>query len=72
MRHRKQRSSSAPPTYIYLTIDLKPPIANDLALMKSIHDAMQQTFGLTRALTYFEVVWKDVEGARYVIRVGEE
>lgn len=61
-----------PPIDMYLSIHLHPPTTNALVLMKSIHDAMQQTFGITRALTYFDVAWKDAEGTRIVIRVGEE
>ena len=72
MPRRKRRSSSVPPGDIYLTIHLNPPTTDDLVFMKSIHDAMQQTFGLTRALTHFDVAWKDTEGTKIVIRVGEE
>ena len=72
MPRRKRRSSSLPPIDIYLPIHVNPPTTDDLVLMKSIHDAMQQTFGLTRALTYFDVAWKDTKGTRIVIRVGEE
>ena len=68
----KPRSSSVPPIDIYLTIQLNPPTTDDLVLMKSIHDAMQQTFGLTRALTYFDVASKDTKGTSVVIRIGEE
>ncbi len=72
MPRGKRRSVSVPPIDTYLTIHLNPPTTDDLVLMKTIHDSMQQTFGLTRALTYFDVAWKDADGARIVIRVGEE
>lgn len=72
MPRRRRRSASVPLFDTYLTIRLNPPTTDDLVLMKSIHDAIQQTFGLTRALTYFDVAWKDAEGAKIVIRVGEE
>jgi hypothetical protein len=72
MPRRKRRSASVPPIDTFLTFHLNPPTTDDLVLMKSVHDAMQQTFGLTRALTYFDVAWKDTEGTGIVIRVGEE
>lgn len=72
MPSRNRRSVSVPPIDTYLTIHLNPPTTDDLVLMKSIHDAMQQSFGLTRALTYFDLAWKDENGTRIVIRVGEE
>ena len=72
MPRRKRRSDSVPPVDTYLTIHLDPPTTDELVLMKSIHDSMQQSFGLTRALTYFDVAWKDADGTRIVIRVGEE
>jgi hypothetical protein len=71
MPRRKRRSSFVPPVDVYLTIHLDPPTTDDLVLKKSVHDAMQQTFGLTRALAYFDVAWKDGDGTRVVIRVGE-
>ena len=72
MPRRKRRSDSVPPADTYLTIHLDPPTTDELVLMKSIHDSMQQSFGLTRALTYFDVAYKDADGTRIVIRVGEE
>ena len=41
---------------VILCFQMNPPTSNELVLRQSIHTAMEQTFGLTRAYTYFDIV----------------
>jgi len=41
---------------VILCFQMNPATSNELALRQSIQTAMEQTFGLTRAYTYFDIV----------------
>jgi hypothetical protein len=41
---------------VILHVQMDPATSNELVLRQSIQTAMDQTFGLTRAYTYFDIV----------------
>ncbi|KIJ41103.1 hypothetical protein M422DRAFT_172777 [Sphaerobolus stellatus SS14] len=68
------KSSSSFPLsseYRYLRISASPRITDALSLRKLLADAMMQSFGLSRAGTYMDVLWIKEEGTEAVVRVAE-
>ncbi|KAF9484189.1 hypothetical protein BDN70DRAFT_798198 [Pholiota conissans] len=55
----------------YLRFSVTPSTKNELAIRKTIADALTQSFGLTSAATYVDVLWISEDGNDCVIRVGE-
>lgn len=67
-RVKKKRMHAA--GKIVLQLKIKFPISNELVLRRSIQDAMEQTFGLTRAYTYFDIVELPLPGDEATIKVA--
>ena len=57
--------------YRYLRISAKPACNDALALRKLLGDAMMQSFGLSRAGTYIDILWTNEDVSEAVVRVGE-
>lgn len=54
----------------YLRLAVTPPRADGLSVRKTLQDALLQSFGLTSANTYIDVLWLAEDGAEVVVRVG--
>lgn len=50
--------------------NVSPPTSDRLVLQQAIQNAMQQTFGLTRAFTYFDFVQDDPEPSQIALKVS--
>lgn len=55
---------------IYLRFIVTPSTSDEILLTKSIHDAMDQSFGLSRAYTFFDIVWNSQSGSEFIIRAA--
>lgn len=54
-----------------LCFEINPISADELALSQAIQKAMGQTFGLTRAYTYFDFSKIDSNGKEMVLKVAK-
>lgn len=50
-----KRKGQRPEEETILQFKINPSTDDELVLRKTIQDAMEQTFGLTRAYTYFDI-----------------
>jgi hypothetical protein len=55
----------------YLRFSIAPSTKNELAIRKTIADALTQGFGITSAATYLDVLWISEDGKDCVIRIKE-
>ena len=53
----------------YFRLKIAPPTKNELAIRKTIVDALTQSFGQTFAATYLDILWTSEDGNACVIRV---
>ncbi|KJA24931.1 hypothetical protein HYPSUDRAFT_135500 [Hypholoma sublateritium FD-334 SS-4] len=53
----------------YFRLKVAPPTKNDLAIRKTIADALSQSFGQTSAATFLDILWTSEDGKECVIRV---
>jgi hypothetical protein len=60
-----------PAVHRYIRLSLAPPVTEPLTLRKLLETAMLQSFGVSRAATYMDVLWIDVDGHAAVIRVAD-
>ncbi|KAF8970710.1 hypothetical protein BDZ97DRAFT_1790632 [Flammula alnicola] len=56
----------------YLRFSITPATKNDLALRKTLADALMQSFGLTSTATYLDILWTSDDGSDCVIRAQKE
>ncbi|KAG6899622.1 hypothetical protein C0993_008564 [Termitomyces sp. T159_Od127] len=62
---------SLPSPYHYIRIAISP--ARDaLGLRKTLQDALTQTFGITSAGLYIDVLWLAADAGEAVIRINKE
>jgi hypothetical protein len=61
-----------PYTHHYIRISIQPPIIESLALRQILQRALDQSFGLTRALTHIDILWIAVDGSEAVIKFAAE
>ena len=59
-----------PQTYHYILFSLSPPTTDPIRIRKSIQDALSQSFGLTSASTYLDILWIADDGNQSVVRTG--
>ncbi len=57
-------------THHYLRVALDPPCADALTVRKALQDALQQSFGLTAANTYVDVLWVAEDRRAAVVRLA--
>ena len=57
--------------YRYIRLSIAPPVTEPLTLRKMLETAMLQSFGVSRAATYMDILWMDEDGHAAVIRVAE-
>ena len=60
-----------PNVYRYVRLSINPPISDGLAIRKLLEAAMLQSFGVTRAATYIDVLWISEGGRETVIRIAD-
>ncbi|KAF8502992.1 hypothetical protein BU17DRAFT_58645 [Hysterangium stoloniferum] len=60
-----------PNVYRYIRLSVKPSISEGLTIRKLLEIAMLQSFGVTRAGTYMDVLWISEEGHEVVIRIAD-
>ena len=53
-----------------MRFDVAPPTSDQLVLRQTIQNAMQQTFGLTRAFTYFDFIEDDAEPSVLALKMS--
>ncbi|KAK7688772.1 hypothetical protein QCA50_008311 [Cerrena zonata] len=63
-----QRTLSS--NYHYIKLAITPPCKDAITLRKSIQGGLSQSFGLTSANIYVDILWVASEGAETVIRVS--
>ena len=56
----------------YLRFSIEPACAEPLTVRKAFQDALLQTFGLTSANTYIDVLWLAENGTGVVIRLNTQ
>ena len=56
------------PTQYYIRLAMQPHCADVLRIRKTLQDALADTFGLTSAGTYMDVLSVDEEGSETVVR----
>ncbi len=54
----------------YIRFAANPPCTDALTLRKTIQDALLQSFGLTSANTYVDVLWVADDGTEVVARLN--
>ena len=59
------------PTYRYIRLSLSPPTTDALTLRKLLETSLLQSFGVSRAATYMDVLWIHELGHDAVIRVAD-
>ena len=57
--------------YRYIRFSVNPAISESLSLRKLLENAMLQSFGVSRAGTYMDVLWISTDGCAAVIRVSD-
>lgn len=62
--------SILPAEYHYIRFSLAPP-CDVLAVRKSLQDSLTQSFGITSAGTYMDVLWVSPMGSETVIRARQ-
>ncbi|KAH0833930.1 hypothetical protein J3R83DRAFT_11117 [Lanmaoa asiatica] len=60
------------PTHHYIRLSLEPRCTDVLLIRKSLQDALADTFGLTFASTYIDVLSVNELGSETVVRVNPE
>ncbi|KAF8503169.1 hypothetical protein JB92DRAFT_2794258 [Gautieria morchelliformis] len=60
-----------PVVYRYIRLSIEPAVTEPLALRKLLENAMSQSFGVSRAATYMDVLWISADGHAAVIRVSD-
>jgi hypothetical protein len=60
-----------PNNYRYIRFSVKPSVTDALTLRKLLETAMLQSFGVSRAATYMDVLWISEEGHDAVIRIAD-
>lgn len=55
--------------YHYLRFAVSPACQDALTIRKLLQDALLQSFGLTSANTYMDILWLSEEGTDVVIRL---
>lgn len=60
-----------PVIYRYIRFSINPAISEPLTLRKLLENAMLQSFGVSRAATYMDVLWISTDGRAAVIRVSD-
>lgn len=53
----------------YLCLSVSPSIVSELAIRKTIADALTEIFGITSTSTYLDVLWVKDDGSECIIRV---
>lgn len=71
MSHSKNKKNKKGTGEVILCFQMNPATSNELALRQSIQNAMEQTFGLTRAYTYFDIVEILSSGSEVKIKVAD-
>ena len=54
----------------YVRFSVDPPTTDALTVRKALQDALLQSFGLTAANIYIDILWIAEGGGEVVIRVG--
>lgn len=70
MPRSRSKKSKRTEGEIILRFEANPAPSNELALRQSIQNAMEQTFGLTRAYTYFDIIEMQPHVSELAIRVA--
>ncbi|KAH9476862.1 hypothetical protein JR316_0010778 [Psilocybe cubensis] len=52
----------------YLCLSVSPSVASELAIRKTIADALTETFGVTSTSTYLDLLWLKDDGSECIIR----
>ncbi|RDB17738.1 hypothetical protein Hypma_001052 [Hypsizygus marmoreus] len=60
---------SFPSEHHYIRFAVSPPTTDALTLRKALQDALTQTFGITSAGLYTDILWSADDGAQFVVRV---
>lgn len=58
---RSKRNSKNWDSSIHLRFTVAPPSRDELVLRQTVQNAMEQTFGITRAFTYFDFLHSEAE-----------
>ncbi|KAF8586409.1 hypothetical protein K439DRAFT_1340903 [Ramaria rubella] len=64
-------SLGLPKLYRYIRFSIEPGIQEPLFLRKTLENAMLQSFGVSRAATYMDVLWISTDGRAAVVRISE-
>ena len=62
---------SFPSEYHYIRLAVSPQNTDLLTLRKTLQDSLTQTFGVTAASTYIDILWVADDGGQFVVRVGK-
>ena len=55
----------------YIRFSLDPPCEDAMIVRKALQDALLQSFGLTSANLYIDVLWLSGDGRQTVIRLAD-
>ncbi|KAH8831204.1 hypothetical protein DL96DRAFT_1586842 [Flagelloscypha sp. PMI_526] len=59
-------------SYHYILFQISPKPTDELALRKSIQDALSESFGQTGASAYVDILWLNEQGDKSIVRTRPE